>query len=330
MTESTNVLITGGGGLIGGRLAKLLLGAGHTVTVLDIAPPSAGSLPYLGIVRHPGLIYIQGSVTEEVVWANMPRNISHVVHSAAILGIDRVPREQIETIDVTVKGTELALDFARTLPNLERFLYLSTSEIYGVSAQGLNEEAPAVIETVGGRWCYASAKLTAEFYVRAYAERYGTPFTIVRPFNVYGPSPTASGAITTMVKYAIAGEPISISGTGQQTRSWCHVQDFTAGLERSLFSRASRDETFNLGSDTTETTVLQLAQLIRDIAQSSSPIVLQGGTLPDVATRRPDLTKSRKLLGYQTRIGLAEGIEDVINWTKEISPVAEKQPAGTK
>ncbi len=330
MTRAAKVLITGGGGLIGGRLAKQLLDAGCMVTVLDVAPLDAGSLPYLGIARHPGLAYLKGSVTDTEAWRSLPDNFDRIVHAAAILGIERVPREQIETMDVTVVGTRMALDFARTLPGLARFLYLSTSEIYGVSAQGLDEAASAVIQTQGRRWCYASAKLTAEFYVQAFAERYGFPYTIVRPFNVYGPSPTCSGALTTMVKRAAAGDAIRVTGTGHQTRSWCHVQDFAKGLQRCLFDHAGWNQTFNLGSDTTEVSILQLAQTIRDMAQSSSAIVIGDGGEPDVLNRRPDLTKARKLLGFEAPTGLPEGIEDILAWVKKTVPknlaTAEKVP----
>ena len=330
MKDAAKTLITGGGGLIGGRLAKQLLEAGHEVTVLDSAPPGSGSLPYLRVTRHPGLTYVQGSVTDAAAWAGLPQDFEAIVHAAAILGIRRVPREQIETMDVTVAGTEMALRFAHSLPQLKRFLYLSTSEIYGVSAQGLDETAPAVIQTGGGRWCYASAKLTAEFYVRAFAERYGLPFTIVRPFNVYGPSPTCCGALTEMVRRAACGETIRLTGPGQQTRSWCHVQDFAEALQRCLFDHASRNETFNLGSDTTEVSVLELAQMIRDITQSSSAIVIGDGAEPDVLNRRPDLKKARKLLSFQPRIDLPEGIEDVLTWAKAASPQKRGRPAGRR
>jgi nucleoside-diphosphate-sugar epimerase len=330
MTEGARILITGGGGLIGGRLARQLVDAGCQVTVLDIAPPAAGSLPYLDVLQHPALTYVQGSVTSAAAWAGLPKDFAHIVHAAAILGIERVPREQIETMDVTVTGTRMALEYARALPGLERFLFLSTSEIYGVSAQGLDERAPAVIQSGGGRWCYASAKLTAEFYVRAYADRYGVPFTIVRPFNVYGPSPTCRGALTEMAGRALRGKTISLSGDGRQTRSWCHVQDFAEGLQRCLFDSACRNETFNLGSDAAELSILDLAQMIRGITQSSSAIVISGSTEPDVLTRRPDLTKAKKMLAFQPRIDLPEGIEDIIAWMKSASPEQRGRPAGRR
>lgn len=328
MNNDAKVLITGGGGLIGGHLVRQLLNNGNAVTVLDSAAPADGCLPYLGVSGHPRLTYVQGSVTDAAAWARLPKDFQYVVHAAAILGIERVPREQIETMDVTIAGTEMALQYARECTGLARFVFLSTSEIYGVSAQGVDEQAPAVIEVEGGRWCYASAKITAEFYVKAFAERFGFAYTIVRPFNVYGPAFTCSGALTTITRRAVAGEPIIISGTGKQTRSWCHVQDFTDGMIQCLFASVARNETFNLGHDMTEVTLLQLAELIRETTGTASRIVIQGRTGQDVFLRRPDLAKARRLIGFRPQIGLREGIEDIAAWVRATAAAAPARAAG--
>jgi nucleoside-diphosphate-sugar epimerase len=319
MSNNVKALITGGGGLIGGSLAKSLLEQGYAVTVLDIAPMESGSLPVLGAAHHPELTYVQASILDEAAWSRLPEDFQYMIHAAAILGIERVPREQIETMDVSIIGTRMCLDFARRLEGLRRFLYLSTSEVYGASAHDMDEQRPATIRTDNGRWCYASAKLSAEFYVKAFAERFALPWVIVRPFNVYGPAPTSSVALTAIVKRAVMNEPISVSGTGEQTRSWCHVQDFTKGLIECLFRDAARNETFNLGHDQTETTIIGLAETIREVTRSLSPIIVRNDTGADVFTRRPDLRKARDLLDFQPSTGVREGIEDVARWAGSIS-----------
>jgi nucleoside-diphosphate-sugar epimerase len=320
MANDDKALITGGGGLIGGALAKSLLEQGYEVTVLDNAPVESGCLPVLGVARHPGLTYVQASALDEAAWSRLPEDFRYVVHAAAILGIERVPREQIETMDATIGGTRLCLEFARRLSGLKRLVYLSTSEVYGVSARDIDELRPAVIRTDSGRWCYASAKLSAEFYVKAFAERFALPWVIVRPFNVYGPAPTSSVALTAMVKRAVMNEPIHVSGTGRQTRSWCHVQDFARGLIACLFRDAARNETFNLGDDQTETTIIGLAETVREVVRSSSPILVRNDTVADVFARLPDLRKARDLLDYQPSTGVREGIEDVARWARSVSP----------
>ena len=294
-----HVLVTGGNGLIGGWLTAHLLNIGHTVTVLDIASLEEGSLPGLGVTGNPRLTYVQGSVTSGAVWARLPKTFQYAVHCAALLGIERVPRHQIETLDSSIAGTRACLDFARELQGLERFLYFSSSEIYGIYAKDNGEREAAVIETEGGRWCYASAKLSAEFYVKAFAERYGFPFTIVRPFNVYGPAPTSSVALTAMVRRAVAGETIFVSGTGGQTRSWCHIQDFEEGLVPCLFDAAARNETFNLGNDTTEISIIDLARMIigKMSPRSSSRIEIQGNAGHDVLNRQAKPKKSKRIAG---------------------------------
>jgi nucleoside-diphosphate-sugar epimerase len=316
METLPHILVTGGNGLIGGFLTAILLERGHAVTVLDTAPFEEGSLPGLGAAGNPRLTYVQGSVTDACIWPQLPRTFQYMVHCAALLGIERVPRYQIETLDSSIAGTRACLDFASGLRNLERLVYLSTSEIYGIHSRDHDENEPAVILTDSGRWCYASAKLSAEFYVKAFAERFGFQYTIVRPFNVYGPAPTSSIALPVMVRRAVANETIFVSGTGNQTRSWCHIQDFVEGLTGCMFFEPARNETINLGNETTEISLIELARMITRISQSSSRIEVQGDVRPDVLARRPNLQRAKELLDFKPTIGLAEGIASMAGWAR--------------
>jgi UDP-glucose 4-epimerase len=327
MTNGGNVLITGGGGLIGGFAAKRLLDQGCDVTVIDTARIEAGCLPAIGAAEHPRLRYVQGSVMDDRIWEALPRDFTHVVHAASVKEAENEPREQIAAMDLNIIGTRMCLQCARELPRLERFLYLSASEIYGSAAVNVSEETPAVIRTHGARWCYAAAKLSAEFYVRAFTERFGAPHTIVRPFNVYGPASCCRTAVTVMVRRAVANEAISICRTGEQTRAWCHVNDIVDGLTECLFNEASRNETFNLGADCTASSVLELARLICSRVGSKSPVVVLGGAEPDVPARLPNISKARQRLGYRPRIGLEDGIDDVARWARRLQAEEAAQPA---
>jgi len=316
MSECGKVLITGGGGLIGGRLAKELLERGCEVMVLDSARMSAGSLPVVEALGAPGLGYVQGSVMDDQVWAMLPRNFTHIVHAAALVGVEREPREQIAAMDVNLIGTRMCLQFAGEQTRLERFVYLSASEIYGVSAVDVCEDDAANIKTQGTHWGYAASKLNCEFYVKAFAERLGMDYGIVRPFNVYGPAPTCRSAIVQIVRQAVTNAAVSISRTGEHTRSWCHVRDCVDGLIECLFREEARNQTFNLGNDQTEVSVLQLVRLICDRVRSQSPVVVCGGEAPEVVARRPNLKKARDLLGFSPHISLEDGVDDVARWSR--------------
>lgn len=316
MANGGNVLITGGGGLIGGFLAGRLLDRGCDVTVIDTARIEGGCLASLGAAEHPRLRYVQGSVMDDRIWEALPNDFTFFVHGASVMEVENEPREQIAGMDLNIIGARMCLQFARELPRLERFVYLSAGEIYGSAALDVGEEDPAVIRTHGARWCYAAAKLSAEFYVKAFAERFGTPYAIARPFNVYGPALCCRSAVTAMVRRAVANEAISISRTGEQFRAWCHVNDMVDGLMECLFNGASRNETFNLGNDHTGSSVLELVRLICSRVHSKSPVVVLGGDEPDIAARRPNLKKARDLLGYHPRVSLEEGIDEVARWAR--------------
>ena len=114
----------------------------------------------------------------------------------------------------------------------------------------------------------------------------------------------------------MANETLFISGTGEQTRSWCHIKDFVEGVVACVFFDSARNQTFNIGNDTTEISLIDLARMIVEISQSSSSIEVQGNSRHDVLNRRPNLKKAKKLLGYAPRIGLAEGIADMVRWAR--------------
>lgn len=305
------VLITGGGGFIGSYLVRRLLSEGHSITILDRVPQASSVLPRLGISSHPMMRYVIGSVTDDCAWLSLDHNFDCVVHAAAILGIERVAREQIETMDTIISGTRSALEFAATQARLCRFLYLSTSEIYGVSAAGPCEGDQANIQTDGRRWCYAAAKLAGEFYTTSLANKYGFDFTIIRPFNVYGPFRSLTNAVTMIAARAVANDPIAITGSGAQTRAWCYVDDFIDGITRALTADAGRNQVFNLGNDRTEISMLDLAHLVCELSGSSSQIST-GGTIEDVLRRFPNLGKAKRLLDYNPSTTLRDGLIKVI------------------
>jgi nucleoside-diphosphate-sugar epimerase len=311
------ILVTGGCGFLGSYIVEGLIADGNKVIVVDVQEPDKSNLKQLGLLSHSNLEIRTGSINDEAVWRNMPKNISRIVHAAAILGIEKVMDEQIETMDASILGTITLLQFAARQTSLERVLFLSSSEVYGVSARGSCEEDPAEIATNGGRWCYAASKLAAEFYVKAYAERFSFSFTIIRPFNVYGAYRHSPNAMTTIARHAVQGQPIRISGDGKQTRSWCHRKDFVRGVIYALFSGKAVNQTFNIGNDAASFSIIELANRICLEAGSTSAIIIDGQVVPDVMDRKPNIDKARRLLGYTPTVQIEEGIIEVVDWIRE-------------
>lgn len=313
VNEQKKVLITGGNGFIGAHLGSKLLDSGHIVHLLDLHKEISGTALSLNLQTKPGCTYFQGDVSSPLTFSSLDHDYTHIVHAAAILGIKKVCDEGLLTLRVNITGTENCLCFSSRQAQLERFLSFSTSEIYGRLSVDSRETDDAAIPSEGHRWCYAASKLAAEQLTKAYGREFDIPFTIVRPFNVYGSGRLGDNAFSTLVKSAYAGETIVLSGNGSQSRAWCHISDIVDGLMSCLFSSESEGEIFNLGNPDECMSMLQLANLICSIMNRDVPIHLSGSVEPDVETRSPNITKARTMLGFNPKVSLREGIERFIS-----------------
>ncbi|CAL9367759.1 dTDP-glucose 4,6-dehydratase [Streptomyces sp. enrichment culture] len=306
------VLITGGLGFVGATLAKSLVEAGNSVTLLDFGTPTGSTAQALGLLDDPKVTCACGDATEPETFAQLSDDYTHIVHAAAVLGVQRVARESLLTLDVNIRGTQLCLDFASRQRDLRRVVVLSTSEVYGRQANATPETASLRLDTDSLRWSYAASKVAAEFLAMAYRAERGVPTTIVRPFNVYGPHRSLGNAMTTFVSRALRDEEITVTGDGKQRRSWCHVTDFVDGINRCLAMDAALGETFNLGNDSAALTIRELAELIIELSGSRSSVRLLGDDTPDVVDRSPDIDKARRLLGYRPAVDLETGVASLI------------------
>jgi UDP-glucose 4-epimerase len=305
-------LITGGFGFIAAWTAAGLLRTGHRVTLVDNRPVAGSSAELAGLPGHPDVTVGHADLT-------VPGSLDHlgefdyIVHAAALLGVSTVRREPLATLRVNVDGTAVALDFAGRCPDLRRFVLISTSEVYG-NGLGLAEDDWLSVRTDDPRWSYAVSKTTAEALVAAHGVERGLPFTIVRPFNVYGPLRTGGYAVGALGEQALSGGPITVHGDGTQSRAWCHVEDFADGLIRCMCLPAAAGETFNIGDDRHDLTVAELARLLRDLTGGTAPIVHVPHTAPDIELRRPNIDKARRLLGYEPARDLADGLRETLDW----------------
>ena len=235
---------------------------------------------------------------------------THVVHCAAIAGVDTVIRSPTSTLRVNILGTANLLDALHRLElDLKRVVLFSTSEVFGQQAFQSAETSSAVIGPVGeARWTYAVSKLADEHFGYAYFKEFGMPVTVVRPFNVYGPGQIGEGALSIFIQRALGNEPIEIHGDGAQIRAWLYVDDMIEGVTRALTMDEAVGESFNIGNSRAVTTIYGLAQTVTRILGSTSTIGFSGRYVADVELRVPDVTKSTEVLGFTATMGLEEGI----------------------
>jgi UDP-glucose 4-epimerase len=195
------------------------------------------------------------------------------------------------------------------LPDLQRFVDFSTSEVFGQSAFRAEENHVTHIGAVGeARWTYAVSKLAGEHLAKAYHDEYWMPTVTLRPFNIYGPGQVGEGAIKIFVERALAGEEIQIHGDGNQIRAWCYIDDFVDGLILAMTHPKAVGESFNIGNARAVLTIYGLAQTIVRVLNSQSKIFFTRKEYADVELRVPSVTKAREMLGFDAKIDLEEGI----------------------
>ncbi|MEJ7764972.1 MAG: GDP-mannose 4,6-dehydratase [Acidimicrobiales bacterium] len=316
---ATRYLITGGAGFIGSHLAEALLQRGDHVVALDNL--STGRLANLDAVgAHPHFRFVHGSILDSMVVDEAVHECDAVVHLAAAVGVKLIVEQALRSFTTNIQGSETVLEAARRYRR--PVLVASSSEVYGKNNAGpLTENMDRVLgPTTVERWSYSTAKAVDEILAFLYHRERGLPTVVARFFNTVGPrqSPAYGMVIPRLVRQALANEPMTVYGDGQQSRTFCHVSDTVRAIEALLDEPAAVGEAFNVGGDR-EITVMQLAELIRQRTGSGSEIQLipydqafpQGG-FEDMRRRVPDTTKLRDLTGWEAARGLDDILDDVI------------------
>jgi UDP-glucose 4-epimerase len=310
-------LVTGGAGFIGSHLTDALLRRGDRVIVLDNL--STGRLSNLDSAgSHPNFSFVQGSVLDELVVDELVHQCTVVVHLAAAVGVKLVVEQPLKSLTTNIRGSEVVIEAAHRYRR--KILLASSSEIYGKSGGPLREDAdrvlgnPAVV-----RWAYSTAKAVDEILANAYHRERGLPTIVTRLFNTVGPrqSPAYGMVIPRLVRQAVAGRPLTVYGTGGQTRCFVHVADVVDALIGLLDSPGAVGHTFNVGSSE-EISIAGLAELIIERAGSSSTIDLvpyneaYGSGFEDMDRRVPDTRKLRQAIGWAPRHSLLEILDATI------------------
>jgi UDP-glucose 4-epimerase len=307
------ILITGGAGFIGTTLARRLVDANEIVAVDNL---HRDALTGTDLADHPNLTFRQGDVLDADLMRELADGVTHVVHCAAIAGVDTVRESPVRTMRVNLIGTYNVLEAAvSTLPTLERLVDFSTSEVFGTHAFRVQEGQVSTIGSVGeARWTYAVSKLAGEHMAHAYHDELGVPTVTVHPFNVFGPGQIGGGAIRAFIEAALAGRDLTIHGDGSQIRAWCYVDDMVEATLLCLEHPGAIGNTFNVGNPRATVTIYDLAQRIKRLTGAGGEIVFQPLHYADVELRIPNVEKARDVLGFDAKVDLDDGLARTIAW----------------
>jgi UDP-glucose 4-epimerase len=309
------VLITGGAGFIGTTLARRLVDENEIVALDNL---HRDALSGTELVEHPSFTFVHGDVLDADVVREAADGVTHVVHCAAIAGVDTVLESPVRTMRVNLIGTYNVLEAALAAGTVERLIEFSTSEVFGTYAYKVAESDMTATGSVGeARWTYAVSKLAGEHMAKAYHGEFGLPTVSVRPFNVFGPGQIGGGAIRAFIEAALAGRDLVIHGDGSQIRAWCYVDDMVEALLLALEHPAAVGESFNIGNARSTVTIYDLAQRIKRLTGCPGEIVFQPLHYTDVELRIPNVDKARDVLGFEARVELDEGLGRTIAWYRE-------------
>lgn len=304
-------MVTGGAGFLGSHLSDLLLERGHRVTVLDnLVTGSVENIAHLA--GRPGFRFVKQDVTEFLFLEGPVDLVWHFASPASPVDYRELP---IQTLKVGSLGTHKALGLAKYKG--ARFLLASTSEVYGdplVHPQ--TEDYWGHVNPVGPRGCYDEAKRFAEALTMAYRQEHGLTTRIVRIFNTYGPRMRLRDGrvVPSFVAEALAGRPLPVFGDGTQTRSFCFVSDLIEGIYRLMTcDHRTAHLPVNLGNPD-EITIGEFAREIIRLTGSKSRIAHRPLPQDDPKQRRPDITRARRLLGWEPSVPLADGLRRTIDY----------------
>jgi len=309
------VLITGGVGFIGSHLCDRFLAEGHEVIAMDnLSTSTIDNIAHL--VGRDDFLFIKHDVTNYIY---VEGHLDAILHLASLPSPVDYLEKPIPTLKVGALGTHKALGLA--LAKGATFLLASTSEVYGDPQEHpQREDYWGHVNPVGPRGVYDESKRFAEAMTMAYHRYHGVDTRIARIFNTYGPRMRLDDGrvVSNFIVQALRGEPLTVYDDGSRTRSFCYISDMVEGIYRLLLS----DEVYpvNLGNPD-EMTILEFAHKVLEISGSSSEIVFisptDERTKDDPQVRRPDISKARRVLGWEPKVGLEEGLERTIAWFRK-------------
>jgi len=320
-----NVLITGGAGFLGSYISERLLEKGHHVTVIDMADGS--KIEHL--FENKNFVFHQDSIlnTDLLMREVSMDGCDLIFHFAAIADPKRYVFDPLTTMEIDLQGSLNVFKAAAT--KKVKVAFASTSEVYGKNPNiPWKEEDDRVLgSTHINRWCYSTAKSACEHYLYAYHQKEGIPYVVYRFFNIYGPRLDDLGSgrvIPIFLEQFLKGEPVTIHGDGSQTRSFAYVDDVIDGVIEAALNPKAENHIFNIGN-TRETSIAELAQILKEVGGFQSEInfiphkEVYGDRYEDIPRRVPDVSKIKRIIGWEDKTTLEEGIKKTIEYYRSRS-----------
>ncbi len=316
------VVITGGAGFIGGHLCSRLLNEGYLVTAVDNF--ITGSKKNIqAFINNSHFTFIELDITNNIEKLREISRIEAIFHLASPASPNKKSKRSyinypIETLLVNSWGTYQLLELARE--KQAQFLFASSSEVYGDPAIAVqSEDYFGNVNPNGIRSVYDEGKRFSEAVTMAYVRKFSLDCRIVRIFNTYGPGMQKDDGrvVSNFINQALVGEPLTIYGEGKQTRSFCYVDDLVDGLIKFMFEDKAKGEVVNLGNPD-ERSILELATIIKEMTKSLSEIVFEELPQDDPKSRHPDISKAKKLLDWEPKVSLSEGLLKTIAYFKSV------------
>ena len=304
-------LITGGAGFIGSHLSDALVARGDSVIVVDNLSTGKNEVV-------PSVEFIQGSIFDEKLMDSLVSKVDHVLHLAAAVGVFNIINKPLESLMTNIKGTEIMLELCDKYK--KPILITSTSEVYGKNnTVPLNEESDRVLGSpLKSRWSYSEAKAIDESMAYFYHQEKGLEVRLIRLFNTVGPRQVGhyGMVVPRFVSAAVSGSALSVYGSGEQIRCFCHVADAVRALLLVMDSDKAIGEVFNVGNNQ-QISIMDLAKKVISVTGSSSAIEMVAyekaypAGFEDMERRVPDISKIERVLGWKPQIGLEQIIKDI-------------------
>ena len=315
-------LVTGGAGFIGSHICDALIQRGDSVVVLDDL--STGNKKNIELlISNPAFKLVKGSILDTSAVESTVKSVDHVLHFAAAVGVFTIVDKPLESLMTNIRGTENILEAAHM--HGKEVLIASSSEVYGKNVGGaLHEESDRIVGSpLKSRWSYSEAKAIDESMAYFFYQEKKLAVRLVRFFNTVGPRQVGhyGMVVPRFVSAALKNEPLTVYGTGSQSRCFCHVYDAVAGVLAVIDSNATLGEVFNIGNDE-EITIENLAHEVIELTGSSSiieKVLYEKAYAPgfeDMQRRVPDISKIKRVVGWTPKLSLDSIISDIATHLK--------------
>lgn len=325
ISNNKSIFVTGGAGFIGSHLVERLVMKGFKIRIFDNYARNA--IKYSEILNNASVEVVEGDILDYEKLKNSMTGFKSVIHLAAIAGVSNYYNFPAKTLKTNLIGTFNVLE-AMLACKINRLIDMSTSEVYGPEAIGVDESSHFRIGPPSDkRWSYASSKIGGEQLIYRYSEEYNLNATVVRPFNIYGPRQIGEGAISNFCKAIISKKKIRIEGDGAAARSWCYIDDFLDALCLLIEKPHLNTEAFNIGNSWSVSSTFTLAELalsqakklglIDSSVEINELIDFVPMNFTEIKVRYPNTNKMERVYNWHAKINLEVGIFKTLKWFGE-------------